>query len=95
MLAAGRGGGDRAASPPAASSFSVGGLVSGLSGAGLVLHNNGGDALSIPGNGVLAFPSRIQADATYAVTAAAQPSGQICTVDHGMGTGASDVNSVW
>jgi hypothetical protein len=72
-------------------SFTVGGTVSGLDGAGLVLRNNGGDSLSIAADGAFMFPTPMVTGGTYAVTIFAQPTSpsQTCTVAGGSGTIAS------
>src|SRR5882724_1147382 len=77
--------------------FTIGGTVSGLLGAGLVLRNNGGDDLAIGANGAFTFTTSILSGATYAVTVLTQPSGpaQSCVVTSGSGTlGAGNVTSV-
>jgi 6-phosphogluconolactonase len=89
LLIAACGGGDEAPPPnppPNPGSFSVGGSVSGLSGAGLVLQNNLGDALGVAADGNFSFATALQDGATYSVTVGAQPAGQSCTVDAGAGT---------
>ncbi len=58
--------------------YPVGGVVSGLLGSGLVLQNNGGDALAVAGNGAFTFAAPVESDQAYAVTVgtaafAAQP----------------------
>lgn len=73
----------------AATAFSVGGTVSGLTGTGLVLQNNGGDNLSITANGTFAFATALPNSATYSVTVLTQPGGQACSVTNGSGTIAS------
>jgi len=78
-------------------SFTIGGAVSGLLGAGLVLQNNGGNNLAISGNGGFTFSTAIPSGATYAVTVLTQPGGpvQSCSVMGGSGTlGAGNVTSV-
>ncbi|MGH8186828.1 MAG: hypothetical protein ACREUC_09715, partial [Steroidobacteraceae bacterium] len=70
-------------------SFSVGGTVSGLSGSGFVLQNNGADDLPIAGNGVFSFAGRLANGAAHNVTVGAQPSGQTCVVNNASGTIAS------
>ncbi len=76
-------------------SFTIGGTVSGLTGAGLVLRNNGGNDLPITGNGPFTFTTPVASGATYAVTVGTQPSGQTCTVAGGTGmVGAGNVTSV-
>jgi sugar lactone lactonase YvrE len=79
------------------SKFTIGGTVTGLAGAGLVLQNNGGDDLSITADGTFTFATAIDSGASYTVTALSQPSGptQTCTVAGGTGTvGAGNVTSV-
>ena len=68
--------------------FAVGGTVSGLTGGGLVLQNNGGDDLAIGANGVFTFATALLDGSTYNVTVKAQPTGpsQTCTVTNGAGT---------
>ena len=78
-------------------SFTVGGTVSGLSGTGLVLQNNGSDNKSIGTDGPFTFTTAIASGAAYNVTAFAQPSGpdQTCTVGNGSGTvGGANVTTV-
>ncbi|MBP9686417.1 MAG: IPT/TIG domain-containing protein [Candidatus Doudnabacteria bacterium] len=65
--------------------FSVGGSVSGLTGA-IVLQNNGGDALTLSANGAFTFSRSIATATVYAVTVLTQPSQQTCTVTNGAGT---------
>jgi len=77
--------------------FAIGGTVTGLVGAGLVLRNNGGDDLAISGDGSFAFATPIASGATFDVTVLTQPSRptQTCTVAGGTGTvGGGDVTSV-
>ena len=66
--------------------FSIRGTVSGLTGSGLVLQNNGGNDLPIPGNGPFAFANKLIDGATYAVVVRTQPSGQNCVVRNSTGT---------
>ena len=72
----------------------VGGSVSGLTGAGLVLQNNGGDNLAVSGNGAFTFASGIAAGTNYSVTILSQASGQTCTVQGASGTANAAVTSV-
>ena len=65
--------------------YTVGGTVSGLTGAGLVLQNNGRNDLSIVANGAFTFTTRAVESAPYDVTVLAQPSGQTCSVTNGNG----------
>lgn len=68
--------------------FSIGGFVSGLSGNGLVLQNNGGDDLPIHGNGEFTFGTALPDGGSYLVTVKVQPSDpvQTCSVSNGSGT---------
>jgi hypothetical protein len=78
-------------------SFSVGGTVSGLSGSGLVLRNNGGDDLPIASNGSFTFATELASGSAFAVAVATQPSrpSQTCTVADASGTiASSDVRTV-
>jgi 6-phosphogluconolactonase (cycloisomerase 2 family) len=71
----------------ATKTFTVGGTISGLTGTGLVLANNGADSLSASGN-AFTFATAIASGAAYAVTVATQPTGpsQNCAVSGGTGT---------
>lgn len=80
-------------------SFTIGGQVTGLSGGGLVLQNNGSDDLTINGSGTVnfSFNSAILDGGNYSVTVLANPTGpnQICTVINGSNlVNGSDVNNV-
>ncbi len=73
----------------AAATFTVGGSVTGLSGTGLVLQNNGRDDLAVGANGGFTFATAQVGGTAYAVTVRTQPAGQSCTVANGTGTVAS------
>jgi hypothetical protein len=66
--------------------FTVGGTVSGLGGAGLVLQDNGGDDLAVDADGAFTFAISLAAGESYAVTVRTQPAGVRCTVAGGAGT---------
>jgi 6-phosphogluconolactonase (cycloisomerase 2 family) len=72
--------------------YSVGGLASGLVGTGLVLQDNGGNNLTVSGNGPFTFSSALTNGSSYQVTVATQPSNpsQNCIVVNGLGTVAGD-----
>ena len=72
---------------------SVSGTVSGLSGTGLVLQDNGGDSLTVTANGPFSFATKVTG--AYAVTVLTQPTNppQICTVANASGTASSDVTN--
>ena len=74
--------------------YHVGGTVSGLTGTGLVLQNNGGDNLAVSANGVFSFSKELKKNSSYVVTVLTQPSGQTCTVANGTGTAKSNVSDV-
>jgi 6-phosphogluconolactonase len=84
----GDGGGGGFSTP---SGFTIGGTVSGLTGTGLVLQNNGGNNLTINANGSFTFTQQVQSGSTYNVTVATQPANptQICSVTSGGGTVAN------
>jgi len=69
-------------------SYTVGGSVSGLSGSGLVMQNNGGDNLSITGNGSFTFPSALVDGSSYSISVQTQPGSpnQNCAVTNGSGS---------
>jgi hypothetical protein len=77
-----------------ASTYTVGGSVSGLSGT-VVLQDNGGDNLSISANGPFSFATALANGAAYSVTVSSSPPGQTCTVASGSGTiAAANVTNV-
>ena len=66
--------------------FAIRGTVSGLTGSGLVLQNNGGNDLPISADGAFSFGNKLIDGATYAVVVRTQPSGQNCVVRNSTGT---------
>jgi len=89
------GGSGSSAAPP--TTYTVGGVVTGLNGSGLVLQNNGGSNLAVSGPGVFTFAASLSGGSPYAVTVATQPSAprQTCVVADGLGTiGAANVTTV-
>lgn len=67
--------------------YTISGTVSGLTGTGLVLLDNGGDDLVINTNGTFTFATPLATGTDYNVTVSSQPSApaQICTVNNGSG----------
>ena len=68
-------------------SFTVGGTISGLTGSGLVLQNNGGANLTVPAGATnFQFPS--SSGSAYAISVLTQPSGptQFCAAANATGT---------
>ena len=77
--------------------FTVAGTVSGLTGTGLVLQNNGGDDLAVTRNGGFTFATPVASGATFTVSVKTQPTApaQTCQVSGGSGTiGGANVTSV-
>jgi len=76
--------------------FTVGGTVSGLTGAGLVLRNNGADDLAVAANGGFTFATQVASGGAYNVSVQTQPSNpaQTCTPASNTGTVAVAVASV-
>lgn len=75
----------------------IGGTVAGLSGAGLVLQNNGGDNLTLSANGAFSFKTAIDAGSPYNITVLTQPGSpaQSCAVANASGTApTTNVTSV-
>lgn len=59
---------------PVATSYVIGGAVSGLASTGLILQDNGGDNLPISANGGFQFDTLIPTGGSYNVTILTQPS---------------------
>lgn len=74
--------------------FTLGGSVSGLTGTGLVLQNNGADNRSITANGQFTFASAVNSGSNYAVTVLTHPTGQVCTVSNATGTALANTTTV-
>jgi len=75
--------------------YSVGGTVSGLTGTGLALQNNGADTLPVATDGSFTFVTELVDTTTYSVTVSTQPTGQTCSVTNGSGViAAADVSDV-
>ncbi len=71
--------------------YTVGGTLSGLdTGKSLTLQNNGGDDLTLNGNGAFTFATALPSGNSYAVTVLTQPQDQFCAVSNGSGTIASN-----
>lgn len=70
----------------------IGGSITGLTGSGIVLQNNGGDNLAVTaGSTQFSFVKTIARGESYAVTVLTQPQNQTCTVSNGSGM-VADVN---
>ena len=99
LLACGGGGGggdEPPPPPPPATTYSVGGNLSGLEGSGLTLQNNNSNDLSLTQNGSFTFSNRINSGSSYSVTVSTQPSSpaQTCEVTNGSGTVSANVENI-
>jgi hypothetical protein len=74
--------------------FLVGGTVSGLTGTGLVLRNNGASDQPVAGPGGFTFAAPVALGGSYSVTVFTPPTGQSCAVANGSGSSSTDVNNV-
>ena len=76
-------------------SYTVGGTVSGLTAAGLVLQLNGANDLSVAsGASTFTFPIALRSGTAYTVTEEEPPSGATCTVASGTGSILANVTNV-
>src|SRR5215831_3866954 len=68
--------------------YSIGGTISGLSGSGLVLQNNGANDLAVSESGVANFVTAAASGTAYNITVKTQPTNpsQTCSVANGAGT---------
>lgn len=95
LFVAACGGGGGASIPTL--TYSIGGMVSGITGSGLVLQNNGSVNLAVAAPGAFTFSTSLRSGAAYSVTVAMQPSSppQNCVVTNGSGTvGNANVTNV-
>jgi len=83
------------ATPAAPATYTVGGTVSGLTSAGLVLQDSAGDKLTVSANATgFHFPTAVTSGAAYSITVLTQPARQSCTVNNGSGTSTANVTTV-
>jgi 6-phosphogluconolactonase (cycloisomerase 2 family) len=76
--------------------YTVSATVSGLSGSGLALTNNGGSNISVAGNGVVTIANGVSANTAYQVAVATQPTSpsQTCSVANGSGSVIANVSNI-
>ena len=80
-------GGSGGTTSPTETTYTIGGVVSGLSGTGLMLQDNGIDSLQISANGNFTFEKPVASGGTYNVTIQVEPHPvQLCLVTNGSGT---------
>jgi uncharacterized repeat protein (TIGR03803 family) len=79
-----------------ANTFTVGGSISGLAASGLVLLDNGGDAIPPSANATqFTMNTGVAYGSAYTITVQTAPMGLVCSVSNGTGVmGAADVTSV-
>ena len=77
------------------STYTIGGSISGVSGTGLVLQDNGADSLSInPNQTSFTFATPVTSGGVYSVTVLTPPSSETCSVTNGSGTTVGNVNNI-
>ncbi|MES9829232.1 MAG: hypothetical protein ABW201_13270 [Candidatus Thiodiazotropha sp.] len=97
LIACGGGGGGSSSDDgdTTGTTYTISGTITGLTGSGLVLQNNGGDDLSPNSDGSFSFTVELSDGSIYAVTIATQPADQSCAVANGSGTvAAADVTNI-
>lgn len=77
-----------------AAAVSIGGTVSGLTGTGLALRNNGIDKLAVDADGTFTFTLPLTAGSTYDVVVLNPPTGQTCSVQNATGTASASVTNI-
>jgi len=76
--------------------YTIGGEVTGLTGKGLVLQDNGAGNLTVASDGPFTFASPLTPGSAYSVSVLTQPSSpaQTCSVASGTGTATANVTTV-
>jgi uncharacterized repeat protein (TIGR03803 family) len=79
-----------------ADTYTLGGIISGLTASGLVLLDNNGDATALSAQATqFTMNTGVAYGAAYAITVQTPPTGLVCSVSNGTGTmSAADVSSV-
>ncbi|WP_058189350.1 kelch repeat-containing protein [Terracidiphilus gabretensis] len=91
----GCGGGGKSTPPPAPATYTIGGTISGLTGSGLVLQDNGGNSLTVSANATtFTFATAIASGGAYSVSVLTQPTGENCVLTSASGTASANVTSV-
>jgi hypothetical protein len=81
--------------PPSTATYTISGMVTGLTGTGLVLQDNGGDNLTVSASATsFNFATPVTSGGAYSVTVLTQPVGENCTVTSGSGTATANVTTV-
>jgi hypothetical protein len=95
LFSTGCGSGSSSTTDPA--TYTIGGTVAGLTGAGLVLQDNAGNNLTVSANAkTFTFATAITSGSAYKVTVLTQPSSpaQSCAVTSGSGMASANVTTV-
>ena len=81
--------------PPAATTYTIGGTVTGLTGTGLVLQDDGGNNVTVSASATsFTFNAPVLSNGAYSVTVLTQPAGESCTVTNGNGMATANVTNV-
>lgn len=88
LTSCGGGGSDPSSANNTGAQYSIGGSIFGLSGT-VILQDNLSDTLSLSSNGAFNFLQKLPTGSDSNVTILAMPSGQVCTVNRGVGVVAS------
>ncbi len=95
LTACGGGSSGNSSSGGAATRYTIGGSVSGLTSSGLTLTDNGGDTLTVSSNATtFTFSQTLQSGAAYDVAVATSPTNEQCTVSSASGTVSGNVSNV-
>jgi len=90
--------GNSYSAPPTPTTYTIGGMLTNLSGAGnsVVLQDNAGNNLSVTANGSFMFTTAVASGGAYAVTVFTQPSSpaQTCAVVNGSGMASANITNV-
>jgi 6-phosphogluconolactonase (cycloisomerase 2 family) len=90
------GGGSTTPGAPVLITYTIGGAVSGLTGTGLILRNNGGDDLTVAASSVsYTFATAVASNGSYNVTVLTNPGSptQVCAVANATGTASANVTT--
>ena len=75
--------------------YTIGGAITGLTGSGLVLEDNGGDNLAVSAGATsFTFPTPVVSGGAYSVAVLTQPLGESCAVGNGSGAAGAAITSV-
>lgn len=93
LLLAACGGGGGSTTPTPTGPFTIGGSITGLTGSGLVLRNNGGDDKTITADGSYTFATSVANGGSYNVSVLTHPTSQVCTVANASGSAGANVTN--